>query len=71
ALRHTDRDTGLDIEAIRRISNYWERGQRVLVCGRFMFRLVAILYALALVLAPIRALALPSAEVCEWCWSAR
>ncbi|WP_024845868.1 pyruvate carboxylase subunit B, partial [Paracoccus pantotrophus] len=24
ALRHTDRDTGLDIEAIRRISNYWE-----------------------------------------------
>ncbi|WGR61125.1 hypothetical protein E3U26_10590 [Paracoccus ferrooxidans] len=31
-----------------------------------MFRLVAILYVLALVLAPIRALALPSAEVCEW-----
>ena len=29
ALRHTDRDTGLDIEAIREISNYWEavRGQ--------------------------------------------
>ncbi|MGB8815412.1 MAG: biotin/lipoyl-containing protein, partial [Paracoccaceae bacterium] len=29
ALRHTDRDTGLDITAIRRISNYWEavRGQ--------------------------------------------
>ena len=29
ALRHTDRDTGLDIAAIRRISNYWEgvRGQ--------------------------------------------
>ncbi len=29
ALRHTDRDTGLDIEAIRRMSNYWEavRGQ--------------------------------------------
>jgi pyruvate carboxylase len=24
ALRHTDRDTGLDIAAIRRISNYWE-----------------------------------------------
>ncbi|WCR21032.1 pyruvate carboxylase (plasmid) [Paracoccus alcaliphilus] len=24
ALRHTDRDTGLDIGAIRRISNYWE-----------------------------------------------
>ncbi|MGB0498482.1 MAG: pyruvate carboxylase [Rubricella sp.] len=24
ALRHTDRDTGLDIEAIREISNYWE-----------------------------------------------
>ena len=24
ALRHTDRDTGLDIDAIRRISNYWE-----------------------------------------------
>jgi pyruvate carboxylase len=23
-LRHTDRDTGLDIDAIRRISNYWE-----------------------------------------------
>ncbi|MBC7477604.1 MAG: pyruvate carboxylase [Pseudorhodobacter sp.] len=29
ALRHTDRDTGLDIAAIRQISNYWEgvRGQ--------------------------------------------
>ncbi len=29
ALRHTDRDTGLDIAAIREISNYWEavRGQ--------------------------------------------
>ncbi len=29
ALRHTDRDTGLDIESIRAISNYWEgvRGQ--------------------------------------------
>ena len=29
ALRHTDRDTGLDIGAIRQISNYWEgvRGQ--------------------------------------------
>ena len=29
ALQHTDRDTGLDIEAIRRMSNYWEavRGQ--------------------------------------------
>ena len=29
ALQHTDRNTGLDIEAIRRISNYWEavRGQ--------------------------------------------
>ncbi|TPE53860.1 pyruvate carboxylase [Amaricoccus solimangrovi] len=29
ALRHTERDTGLDIEAIRRISDYWEavRGQ--------------------------------------------
>ncbi|ANG98696.1 pyruvate carboxylase [Brucella pseudogrignonensis] len=29
ALRHTDRDTGLDIDAIREISNYWEavRGQ--------------------------------------------
>ena len=29
ALRHTDRDTGLDISAIREISNYWEavRGQ--------------------------------------------
>ncbi len=29
ALRHTDRDTGLDISAIRQISNYWEgvRGQ--------------------------------------------
>lgn len=29
ALRHTDRDTGLDIAAIRAISNYWEgvRGQ--------------------------------------------
>ena len=29
ALRHTDRDTGLDPEAIRRISFYWEaaRGQ--------------------------------------------
>ncbi|MDU8912360.1 pyruvate carboxylase [Aestuariicoccus sp. MJ-SS9] len=29
ALRHTDRDTGLDIGAIREISNYWEavRGQ--------------------------------------------
>jgi pyruvate carboxylase len=29
ALRHTDRDTGLDIAAIRSISNYWEavRGQ--------------------------------------------
>ncbi len=25
ALRHTDRDTGLDIEAIRRLSNYWEQ----------------------------------------------
>jgi len=25
ALRHTDRDTGLDIAAIRRISNYWEQ----------------------------------------------
>ncbi|MGL6212026.1 MAG: pyruvate carboxylase [Paracoccaceae bacterium] len=25
ALRHTERDTGLDIEAIRRISNYWEQ----------------------------------------------
>jgi pyruvate carboxylase len=24
ALRHTDRDTGLDIAAIREISNYWE-----------------------------------------------
>ncbi len=24
ALRHTDRDTGLDIKAIRQISNYWE-----------------------------------------------
>ncbi len=24
ALRHTDRDTGLDVAAIRRISNYWE-----------------------------------------------
>jgi pyruvate carboxylase len=24
ALRHTDRDTGLDIDAIREISNYWE-----------------------------------------------
>jgi pyruvate carboxylase len=24
ALRHSDRETGLDIEAIRRISNYWE-----------------------------------------------
>ncbi|MGB5246091.1 MAG: pyruvate carboxylase subunit B, partial [Woeseia sp.] len=24
ALRHTDRDTGFDIEAIREISNYWE-----------------------------------------------
>ncbi|KNG95126.1 pyruvate carboxylase [Pseudaestuariivita atlantica] len=24
ALRHTDRDTGLDIDAIRQISNYWE-----------------------------------------------
>ena len=24
ALRHTDRDTGLDIEEIRKISNYWE-----------------------------------------------
>lgn len=24
ALRHTDRDTGLDIKAIREISNYWE-----------------------------------------------
>ena len=24
ALRHTDRDTGLDIQAIRAISNYWE-----------------------------------------------
>ena len=31
-----------------------------------MFRLVAILYVLALVLAPIRALALPSVDVCEW-----
>ena len=29
ALQHTDRDTGLDIDAIRRMSNYWEavRGQ--------------------------------------------
>ena len=29
ALRHSDRDTGLDIESIREISNYWEgvRGQ--------------------------------------------
>jgi pyruvate carboxylase len=29
ALQHTDRDTGLDIQAIRRMSNYWEavRGQ--------------------------------------------
>ncbi|MDG1458427.1 MAG: pyruvate carboxylase [Pseudoprimorskyibacter sp.] len=29
ALRHTDRDTGLDIAAIREVSNYWEavRGQ--------------------------------------------
>ncbi|MBS0125169.1 pyruvate carboxylase [Thetidibacter halocola] len=29
ALRHTDRDTGLDVAAIREISNYWEavRGQ--------------------------------------------
>jgi len=25
ALRHTDRDTGLDIAAIRQISNYWEQ----------------------------------------------
>jgi len=25
ALRHTDRDTGLDIAAIRRLSNYWEQ----------------------------------------------
>jgi pyruvate carboxylase len=25
ALRHTDRDTGLDIKAIREISNYWEK----------------------------------------------
>jgi pyruvate carboxylase len=25
ALRHTDRDTGLDMAAIREISNYWER----------------------------------------------
>ncbi|MDT8856511.1 pyruvate carboxylase [Paracoccaceae bacterium Fryx2] len=25
ALRHTDRDTGLDIAAIRRMSNYWEQ----------------------------------------------
>ena len=24
ALRHTERDTGLDIEAIREISDYWE-----------------------------------------------
>ncbi|NVO24863.1 pyruvate carboxylase [Donghicola mangrovi] len=29
ALRHTDRDTGLDVEAVRQISDYWEqvRGQ--------------------------------------------
>jgi len=27
ALRHTDRDTGLDIEAIRRLSNYWEQAR--------------------------------------------
>ena len=31
ALRHTDRDTGLDPEAIRRISFYWEAGARA-VC---------------------------------------
>ena len=28
ALRHTDRDTGLDIGAIRDISNYWEAVRR-------------------------------------------